>query len=63
MSRCPTPSRVDIIRLTLPPQYEPDYVLGLGCLVGSAEQSLLALDLPDGEYMSRSVRASGRSRS
>lgn len=41
----------DIIRLTLPPQYAPDEVPGLGCLVGSAEQSLLALDLPDGRYM------------
>lgn len=41
----------DIIRLTLPPQYEADYVPGLGCLVGSAEQSLLALDLPAGEYV------------
>lgn len=41
----------EIIRLTLPPQYEPDYVSGLGCLVGSAEQSLLALDLAPGEYM------------
>lgn len=41
----------NIIRMTLPPQYEPDYVLGLGCLVGSAEQSLLSLDLPEGKYM------------
>ncbi len=41
----------DIIRLTLPPQYEPDYVAGLGCLVGSAEQSLLSLDLGPGSYM------------
>jgi hypothetical protein len=42
---------LDIIRLTLPPQYIPDEVLGLGFLVGSAEQSLLSLDLPDGSYM------------
>jgi hypothetical protein len=41
----------ETIRLTLPAQYEPDYVAGLGCLVGSAEQSLLSLDLPDGSYM------------
>lgn len=41
----------EFIRLTLPPQYEPDRVEGLGCLVGSAEQSLLSLDLQDGSYM------------
>lgn len=41
----------EIIRLTLPEQYDPDTVPGLGCLVGSAEQSLLSLDLPDGSYM------------
>lgn len=42
---------LDIIRLTLPEQYVPDEVQGLGFLVGSAEQSLLSLDLPDGSYM------------
>lgn len=41
----------EIIRLTLPPQYDADAVPGLGCLVGSAEQSLLSMDLPDGTYM------------
>lgn len=41
----------EIIRLTLPPQYDADMVPGLGCLVGSAEQSLLSMDLPDGSYL------------
>lgn len=41
----------EIIRLTLPPQYDADEVPGLGCLVGSAEQSLLSMDLPDGSYL------------
>lgn len=41
----------EIIRLTLPPQYDADTVAGLGCLVGSAEQSLLSMDLDPGTYM------------
>jgi hypothetical protein len=41
----------DIIRLTLPPQYDAPGVEPFGCLVGSAEQSLLHLDLPPGSYV------------
>lgn len=41
----------DIIRLTLPPQYDAPGCEPFGCLVGSAEQSLLHLDLPPGQYM------------
>lgn len=38
----------DIIRLTLPPEYDDAVqpVEPFGCLVGSAEQSLLSMDLP-----------------
>lgn len=43
----------DIIRLTLPPEYDDAIqpVEPYGCLVGSAEQSLLSMDLPDGSFM------------
>jgi hypothetical protein len=43
----------DIIRLTLPPEYDDSIqpVEPFGCLVGSAEQSLLHLDLPPGCYV------------
>lgn len=41
----------EIVRLTLPAQYVSDQVPGLGTLVGSAEQSLLSMDLPDGQYV------------
>lgn len=41
----------EIIRLTLPSQYDAPGVEPFGCLVGSAEQSLLHLDLPPGVYV------------
>lgn len=43
----------DIIRLTLPPEYDDSVqpVEPFGCLVGSAEQSLLHLDPPHGSYV------------
>lgn len=43
----------DIIRLTLPPEYDDAIqpVEPYGCLVGSSEQSLLHLDLPHGDYV------------
>lgn len=41
----------EIVRLTLPAIYDADTVPGLGSLVGSAEQSLLSMDLPPGSYM------------
>lgn len=42
----------DIIRLTLPPEYDDAIQPAepFGCLVGSAEQSLLYLDLKPGSY-------------
>jgi hypothetical protein len=47
----------DIIRLTLPPEYDESVqpVEPFGCLVGSAEQSLLFLDLPPGQYVACSA--------
>jgi hypothetical protein len=43
----------DIIRLTLPPEYDDAVqpVEPFGCLVGSAEQSLLSMDLAPGSYV------------
>jgi hypothetical protein len=41
----------DIIRLTLPEEFACSTVEPFGSLVGSAEQSLLHLDLPPGAYV------------
>jgi hypothetical protein len=43
----------EIIRLTLPPEYDDSVqeTAPFGCLVGSAEQSLLSMDLKPGSYV------------